>query len=234
MKVKKIVILVVAVLACIFILGIVLGLLTAHFTKNNSIKLEQMLKEAELQAQKDISKNTLVEKNNIDNSNSNVNKKSKNISNIEKDLDDVKKLDEILNKIWGNAPDFELSDIYGNSFKLSNLKGKVIILDFFATWCPPCVAEIPGFNSLVDEYKSKGLEIVGVSLDDKVSTVKDFAENKNMKYHLIMGNEKIVKDYGGITGIPTTFIIDKNGNIVNKHIGYVEKEDFEKEIKGLL
>lgn len=234
MNFKKLTIVILVILAGIFLIGIILGLLTAHFTKNNSIKLEQMLKEAELQAQKEISGNIEAENNNNDSFNSDIKIKNKKNSEIEKDLEDVKKLDEILNKIWGNAPDFELSDIYGNSFKLSNLKGKVIILDFFATWCPPCVAEIPGFNSLVDEYKSKGLEIVGVSLDDKVSTVKDFAENKNMKYHLIMGNEKIVKDYGGITGIPTTFIIDKNGNIVNKHIGYVEKEDFEKEIKGLL
>ncbi|MDR0676842.1 MAG: TlpA family protein disulfide reductase [Elusimicrobiota bacterium] len=150
-------------------------------------------------------------------------------------LNMLENMESIMEKMWGDAPDFELKDIYGKNFKLSNFIGKVIILDFWATWCPPCQEEIPGFNKLYEEYKLQGLEIVGVSLDSKdVSVVKKFANEYAIKYHLVMGNDQIAKNYGGITAIPTTFIIDKNGNIVNKHIGFVSKESFEKEIKKLL
>ncbi|MFC1485164.1 TlpA family protein disulfide reductase [bacterium] len=138
-------------------------------------------------------------------------------------------------KEWGDAPDFNLKSMNGEMFTLSSLKGKVIILDFWATWCPPCRKEIPGFVELQAQYKDQGLEIVGVSLDDRGwDVVKPFASEYNINYVLVVGDKDIAIKYGGITGIPTTFIIDRDGNIQKKHIGYVSKEVFEQEIKELL
>ncbi len=134
---------------------------------------------------------------------------------------------------WGNAPDFTFKKVGGEKFTLSSLKGKVIILDFFATWCPPCRQEIPDFIQLKKDYEKKGLEIVGISLDKSESTVKEFYDKNGMNYIVVMGNNDIGDKYGGVSGIPTTFIIDRKGDIVNKHIGFTTKEDFELEIKKL-
>jgi thiol-disulfide isomerase/thioredoxin len=138
-------------------------------------------------------------------------------------------------KDWGDAPDFTLKDLAGGTFILSSFKGKVIIVDFWATWCPPCRMEIPNFVELYSQYKDKGLEIVGVTLDEGgENVVSEFRDKNKINYTLVLGNEKVTQDYGGIRGIPTTFIIDKKGNIVNKHIGYTDKQVFEEEIKSLL
>ena len=133
------------------------------------------------------------------------------------------------------APAWELSDTDGKPVKSSDFAGKVVILDFWATWCPPCKAEIPGFVELQEKYKDKGLVIVGVSLDEQgPAVVKPFMQQFRVNYPIVMGDEKIVEDFGGVTAIPTTFIIDKAGNIVKKHVGFTPKENFEKEITPLL
>jgi thiol-disulfide isomerase/thioredoxin len=135
----------------------------------------------------------------------------------------------------GDAPNFTLPRIGGGTFSLSSFKGKVIIVDFWATWCPPCRMEIPHFIDLYNEYRDKGLEIVGVTLDEGgESVVSEFRDQYKINYTLVLGDEKVAQNYGGIRGIPTTFIIDKKGNIVNKHIGYTDKQVFEDEIKSLL
>ncbi len=134
---------------------------------------------------------------------------------------------------WGNAPDFTLPRLGGGDFTLSSLKGKVIILDFWATRCPPCRKEIPGFIELYKNYKDEGLEIVGVCLESE-TTVKPFAKETGINYTLVFANQEIGRQYGGIRYIPTTFIIDCQGNITKKHIGYASKETFEGEIKELL
>lgn len=125
------------------------------------------------------------------------------------------------------APDFTLTSLDKNEIKLSNYKGKVIILDFWATWCPPCKAEIPFFIELYKKYREQGLAIIGVAISDEEYKVQAFAKNFKINYPVAMGNEKIVEDYGGIRGLPTTFIIDKEGNIREKFIGYMPKEVFE-------
>ena len=135
----------------------------------------------------------------------------------------------------GEAPAWELNDTDGKPVKSSDFAGKVVILDFWATWCPPCRAEIPGFVELQQKYGDKGLVIVGVSLDEQGPTVvKPFMQRFRVNYPIVMGDEKIMQDFGGVTAIPTTFIIDKAGNIVNKHVGFAPKEDFEKQITPLL
>lgn len=125
------------------------------------------------------------------------------------------------------APDFEAINLMtGEKFRLSDYKGKVIILDFWATWCPPCKAEIPFFIELVNQYGNQGLIIIGAALDDP-EKVKNFYENKKMNYPVFLASQQLASDYGGIQGIPTTFIIDKEGYIKNTFVGYRTKQVFE-------
>lgn len=133
------------------------------------------------------------------------------------------------------APDFSLKDVNGVEKKFSDFKDKVVIIDFWATWCPPCKAEIPHFVDLYNQYKDKGLEIIGIALDLKGErVVPQFAAENNINYTILLGNQGVADLYGGIAAIPTTFIVDKDGNIRKKYIGYNEKEVFERDIKELL
>ncbi len=133
------------------------------------------------------------------------------------------------------APDFTLKDIHGNTFKLSDLKGKVVILDFWATWCGPCKIEIPWFTDMYNQYRNQGLEVVGVAMDeDGVEAVRPFYEEYKMNYRVVIGNDDVANQFGGIFGLPTTFIIDRDGKIVSKHMGLVSKSTFEDAVKGLL
>jgi len=132
------------------------------------------------------------------------------------------------------APQFNLQDTSGKPVKLSDYKGKVVILDFWATWCPPCRAEIPNFVDLQKEYGKQGLAVIGVSLDDGVEGVADFAKANGINYPIVMGDQAVVAAYGGIEAIPTTFVIDQTGNVVARHQGFTDKSEFEAEIKKLL
>jgi len=133
------------------------------------------------------------------------------------------------------APAFTLQDLNGKNVSLANFRGKVVILNFWATWCPPCIKEIPDFIELYGQYKDKGFEMVGISLDQAgISVVKPFVQKFKMNYPVMMTDGQVDKAYGGITSIPTTFIIDPAGNIRKKYIGYNEKAVFEADIKALL
>lgn len=132
-----------------------------------------------------------------------------------------------------SAPQFTLTDIEGNPVSLSKLRGKVVILDFWATWCPPCRMEIPDLIALQKQYGSQGLQIIGIGLDEK-NTVASFVKQHGINYPVAIGTDEVSNLFGGISGIPTTFIIDKQGNIQNKFEGYTKKNVFEKEIKKLL
>lgn len=133
------------------------------------------------------------------------------------------------------APNFSLKTADGTTIELAKLKGKVVVINFWATWCPPCRAEIPDFIRIQEQYKNKGLVIVGISLDQKGwPAVNSFAEKTKFNYPIVLGNEDIVNAYGGIEAIPTSFFIDKKGFIIDKQVGMLTKEAFEQKLKSLL
>ena len=136
---------------------------------------------------------------------------------------------------WGKAPDFTLSTVDGSKLTLSEYAGNVIILDFWATWCGPCRMGIPEFVKLYSRYKNQGFIMIGINLDrggrDKV---KSFMKEMKINYPVVYGNSETTRDFGGIRGIPTAFIIDRNGNIAKKLVGYRPGSVFENEIRKLL
>jgi thiol-disulfide isomerase/thioredoxin len=133
------------------------------------------------------------------------------------------------------APDWQLNDLNGKAVSFSDFRGKVVILDFWATWCAPCRVEIPHFVELQKRYGDKGLAMIGVSLDEHgPEIVKKFVRQLGVNYPIVMGNQKVVEAYGGIVAVPTTFVIDRQGRIASRHIGYEDKAAFEEEIRSLL
>lgn len=135
--------------------------------------------------------------------------------------------------VTGAAPAFTLVDLAGKKVSLSDFQGKIVVLDFWATWCPPCRREIPDFISLQNQYASQGVQIVGIALDEP-EKVQAFARENGMNYPVLLGDNAISAKYGGIEGIPTTFIIDRSGRIVNRFEGFRPRETFETEIRKLL
>ncbi len=133
------------------------------------------------------------------------------------------------------APNWELKDLDGKTVHSSDFKGKVVVLDFWATWCAPCRMEIPGLISLQKKYAQRGLVIVGASVDEGgASMVKQFMEKLGMNYPVLLTDEKMQDMFGGIEVVPTTFIIDREGHIVKKYFGLTDESEFEQEIKPLL
>ena len=131
---------------------------------------------------------------------------------------------------------FVLKDINGNDVTLSDYRGKVILLDFWATWCAPCRIEIPGFIDLYDQYEKDGLEVLGISVDDPISALLLYTEDMGMDYPVLIGDQRDdVKDaFGPLLGFPSTFLINREGMICHQHIGFTPKEKFEQEILELL
>lgn len=134
------------------------------------------------------------------------------------------------------APDFTLQDANGDSVKLSDYRGKVILLNFWATWCGPCTVEIPWFVEFEQQYKSKGLEVVGVSMDeDGWPAIKPFVAEHKMNYRVLLGTDSVSQLYGGVDSLPTTFLIDRNGKFAfSPHIGLAGKDEYLNEIQTLL
>lgn len=132
------------------------------------------------------------------------------------------------------APDFTLPQLSGQPLTLSGYRGKVVLLDFWATWCEPCRVETPLLVALQNKYRDQGLEIIGVSMDDTPDPVHGFYQQFKMNYPVVMGNAKIGEEYGGVLGLPIAFLIDREGRIQKKHIGATDASIFEKEIVELL
>lgn len=132
------------------------------------------------------------------------------------------------------APDFTLPQLSGEPLTLSNYRGKVVLLDFWATWCAPCRVETPSLVALQTRYRDQGLQIIAVSMDDTSDPVPGFYQQFKMNYPVVMGNAKIGEEYGGVLGLPIAFLIDREGRIQKKHIGATEESIFEKEITTLL
>jgi cytochrome c biogenesis protein CcmG/thiol:disulfide interchange protein DsbE len=132
------------------------------------------------------------------------------------------------------APNFALSDSKGAAVRLSDYKGRVVLLDFWATWCHGCKTEIPWYMEFQNKYKDKGLAVIGVSMDDDGwKSVKPFVEEQKMNYAVVIGNEALAKLYS-VDALPVTLLIDRDGKIAVSHAGMVEKDAFEKEIRALL
>ena len=132
-----------------------------------------------------------------------------------------------------DAPFFTLKDIQGEEFSSSQLMGKPAVLNFFATWCPSCREEIPGFVDVYEKYRS-GFELIGIALDSDPQVLPPFIARQKIQYKILVGNLDVVRLYGGFQTIPTTFFIGKDGKIKNVLIGYISNEVFEREVLKLL
>jgi len=133
-----------------------------------------------------------------------------------------------------DAPEISLTDIAGKRLDLADYKGKVVVLDFWATWCGPCRAEIPGFVVMQEKYASQGFSLIGISMDDDSAPVVDFYKEFRMNYPVAVGNQRIGELYGGILGLPTTFLIGRDGRIYAKHTGGINPAIIEEEVQQLL
>ena len=133
------------------------------------------------------------------------------------------------------APPFSLNDISGNKVSSSQFLGKPTVINFFATWCPPCREEIPGFVEIYDKYRSRGFELVGISFDtDTKGILPAFLMQNRIGYRILMGDVATARAYGGVSTIPTTFFVGKDGRIRNVVVGYIDKDTFELEVQKLL
>lgn len=132
------------------------------------------------------------------------------------------------------APDFSATDLSGQTLQLSNYRGKVVLLNFWATWCAPCRSEIPRFVDLQNKYDKEGLQIVGISLDDDIKLVHGFYQQLRMNYPVVIGDAKLAEQYGRALGLPVSFLIGRNGRIYAKHVGETVISQIEREVKSLL
>jgi cytochrome c biogenesis protein CcmG/thiol:disulfide interchange protein DsbE len=133
------------------------------------------------------------------------------------------------------APEFALKDAHGRTVRLSDYKGKVVLLNFWATWCGPCKFEIPWFVDLEQEYKDRGFSVLGISMDEEGwDVINPFTSEMRVNYRILLGTDQTAQLYGGVDSLPTTFLIDKDGKIASVHVGLVSKSEYQNEIEKLL
>jgi peroxiredoxin len=132
--------------------------------------------------------------------------------------------------------DFTVKDMHGADVRLADYKGKVILLNYWATWCGPCKVEIPDLVALQEQYRDQGLVVLGVSQDDDPETLRGFAGKWKMNYPVLVGRDKpdLLDAQGALWGLPTSYLIGRDGSICTRHLGPATKADFEREIKALL
>jgi peroxiredoxin len=133
------------------------------------------------------------------------------------------------------APDFALKDENGATVRLSDYRGKVVLLNFWATWCGPCKIEIPWFVEFESKYKDQGFAVIGVSMDEGGwDDVKPYLRRVKVNYRVVIGDEEVAQKYGSVEALPTSFLIDREGLIASVHVGLVPKSDYQKSIEALL
>jgi len=133
------------------------------------------------------------------------------------------------------APSFSLKTLEGKPLKSSDLRQKPLIVDFWATWCAPCRASMPHLSSMQTRYEKQGLTVVGLSVDESgPQSVKQFANKLGVKFTLAMANDEVLDAYGPIRSIPTTFFINRKGDIVRRVVGYIDGETMEGYVKEIL
>jgi thiol-disulfide isomerase/thioredoxin len=135
----------------------------------------------------------------------------------------------------GPAPDFALQSLEGQTMKLSDFRGKAVLLNFWATWCAPCKIEMPWFVELQKQYASQGLQIIGVAMDDaSTKDIADFAKEMGVNYPVLLGKEAVGEAYGGVQFLPENFYIDRSGKIVDRAFGLKGRAEIEDEIKKIV
>jgi peroxiredoxin len=132
------------------------------------------------------------------------------------------------------APDFTLRDTRGATVRLADYRGKVVLLDFWATWCVPCKVEIPWFKEFGRDYQQRGFAVLGVTLDSDRDVVTQYAARQKIAYRILLGDELTVRQYGGVHALPEMLLIDREGRIATRHVGVSSKTDYEREILELL
>ena len=141
---------------------------------------------------------------------------------------------EVQTQIGKKAPKLELPGMDGKTVVSEKYAGKIVVFNFWATWCPPCRAEIPDFMKIHDAYKDKNVVVIGISLDSSLGPVKRFIRTQKLNYPVLMGDAKLVAAFGNFSAIPQTFIIDDEGRIHTQFQGLVKQEALEKKLNTLL
>lgn len=132
------------------------------------------------------------------------------------------------------AAAFSLPDLDGKPLDLASYRGKVVLLDFWATWCTPCRAEIPEFVEYQNKYGGQGFQVIGISMDDDATAVRPFYQQFKMNYPVAVGNAKLAESYGGILGLPVTFLIGRDGRIAAKYVGAADMQVLQRKLESLL
>lgn len=133
------------------------------------------------------------------------------------------------------AADFDLPSLDGSKVSPANFKNKVLLVNFWATWCAPCIIEIPWFIEFQKKYGPQGLQVIGISLDETgAKDVAPFVKKHGMTYTVLLGDDHVAEQFGGILGLPTTFVVDRNGKYYSMHRGLVSREVVEEELQNLL
>jgi peroxiredoxin len=133
------------------------------------------------------------------------------------------------------APEFELKSLDGRQVRLSDYRGKAVLLNFWATWCAPCKIEMPWFVDLQKQYGAQGLQVIGIAMDDSSEdTIAKFAQQMGINYPVLIGKEAVGDAYGGVQFLPTTFFIDRQGRVVDRVFGLVSHSDIEEDVKKAL